>query len=173
LPPTVARAVTELRKPYDPRQASLPPEITVSGSSGLGVLAANQSMERVLDAVARIAKTHLPFSTSFVSMEQFPGVPIFWLKPRDRRPFDAIQRALIAEGVLFESSPFPFHPHCTISMATDLCEAQERELLNTAIPGEEFVLDYLAVYQLAEDHVVPLFRTSVKQPSPNPSFTDR
>lgn len=156
LPPTVGGEVIELRKRFDEYEANLPPEITLSGSSGIGVLCANQDAELVLKAVERVGRKYLPFSTSFVSMERFLGVSIYWLKPKDREPFDTLQMALIAEGIRFESSPFPFNPHCTISATVDLTEEQEHELLNIAIPRQEFVMNTIGVYQLVEGVAVPM-----------------
>lgn len=156
LPPTVSAEVVELRKRFDEYEANLPPEITVAGSSGVGVLAANQDSAFMFEAVERVGKKYLPFSTSFVSIERFPGVPIFWLKPKDREPFDSLQSALVAAGVLFESSPFPFNPHCTISAIVDLSDEQECELLSMAIPKQEFVMSTLGVYQLVDGQATPV-----------------
>lgn len=163
LPPAVADKVTALRQRFDTFEAGLPPEITIAGSSGLGPLAASQDPTMVFAALERVGRKHLPFATSFVSVERFPGVPIFWLKPRQREPFDALQSARLAEGVLFESSPFPFNPHCTISATVDLTVEQEIELLNMTIPTQAFELTTLDVYQLIEDRAV-LLRSFSFQP---------
>lgn len=81
-------------------------------------------------------------------MHRFPGVPVFWLKPRDRLPFDALHRALLESGVRFSSSPFVFTPHCTISATVELSKEQESELLCYSIPKLDFVLDKLSLYEL-------------------------
>ena len=150
LPPTVGTEILALRSRYDAFEARLPPEITIAGSSGIGVLNNNQDPEHVFQAIQRVGREHLPFVSVFVSMERFAGVQIFWLKPRDREPFDALQSALVAAGVKFASNPFPFNPHCTISATTELTESQENELLSTAIPRQEFVLAKMCVYRLVE-----------------------
>jgi 2'-5' RNA ligase len=150
LPPAVSAEVIALRSRYDAFEAQLPPEITIAGSSGVGVLAEHQDAEYVFQAIQRVGQQHLPFVSAFVSTERFPGVPVFWLKPRDRAPFEALQRALVAAGIRFGVNPFPFNPHCTISSTVKLTESQEHELLNASIPRQEFVLAKLSVYQLVE-----------------------
>ncbi|MGC1174944.1 2'-5' RNA ligase family protein [Polaromonas sp.] len=148
LPSLAAEEVTALRARYDPYEANLPPEITVAGSSGAGTLAEAQSATDVFAALARIARRHAPFVCAFESMQRFPGVPVFWLKPRDRLPFDALHSALLESGVRFSSSPFVFTPHCTISATVELSKEQESELLCCSIPKKDFVLDKLSVYEL-------------------------
>lgn len=150
LPFPVSACVTALRSRFDAFEAQLPPEITIAGSSGVGVLAENQDAEQVFKAIQRVGQMHLPFISAFVSMERFPSVPIFWLKPRDRAPFDALQSALVAAGIRFCANPFPFNPHCTISATVELTDLQESELLSTPIPEQEFVLAELCVYQLTD-----------------------
>ena len=150
LPLPVSASVTALRSRFDAFEAQLPPEITIAGSSGVGVLAENQDAEHVFHAIQRVGRVHLPLISAFVSMERFPGVPIFWLKPRDRAPFDALQGALVEAGIKFCANTFPFNPHCTISATVELTDSQKGELLNIPIPRQEFVLANLCVYQLVE-----------------------
>jgi len=150
LPSAVGAEVISLRSRFDAYAATLPPEITVAGSSGIGTIAEGQSSDRVFKILEHIAQKHLPFVTSFLSIERFAGTYIFWLKPHDRKPFDALQRSLLEAGIKFLSHPFPFNPHCTISMNDQLTQAQINTLLNTPIPKQEFLLSKLSVYQLME-----------------------
>lgn len=147
LPSRVAAQVRTLRQRYDVQTARLPVEITIAGSSGIGVLARDQQPDRVFDLVESLGRKFLPFTTSFESMSRFPGVPVFWLKPRDRAPFDALQSALVAAGLRFESSPFSYTPHCSVSVSAMLTSAQETQLLHEAIPSEAFPLARLSLYQ--------------------------
>lgn len=149
LPQPACAAVLELRQRFDRYQASLPPEITVAGSSGVGTVAQGQDALHVFRAVEAVARRQPPFACSFDSMRRFPGVPVFWLSPRDRAPFDALHRALLDSGIQFDASHFPFNPHCTISSTTELSKHQETELLTSPVPQMEFFLDELRVYQVA------------------------
>jgi hypothetical protein len=72
LPPAVGAEVIALRSRYDAFEAQLPPEITVAGSSGVGVLAEQQDAEHVFQAIQHVGQQHLPFVSAFVSMERIP-----------------------------------------------------------------------------------------------------
>ena len=150
LPSTVAADVTSLRSRFDAYEAKLPPEITVAGSSGIGTIEEHQDPERVFEALEHIGQDHLPFVSSFVSLERFSGTNIFWLKPRDREPFDRLQRSMLEAGIKFLSNPFPFNPHCTISANDLLTSAQISDLLNAPFPRKEFLLSKLCAYQLID-----------------------
>ena len=149
LPQPACAEVLALRQRFDLYQASLPPEITVAGSSGVGTVAQGQDPVHVFRAIEAVARRNLPFACSFESMRRFPGVPVFWLSPRDRAPFDALHRALLDSDIKFDASPFPFNPHCTISSTIDLSKHQETELLAAPVPQMEFLLAELRVYQVA------------------------
>lgn len=149
LPQPVCAEVLEMRQRFDRYQAGLPPEITVAGSSGVGTVAQGPDPLTVFSAIEAVARRHRPFTCSFESMRRFPGVPVFWLCPRDRAPFDALHRALLESGIKFDASPFPFNPHCTISSTVELSKHQEAELLASPVPQMEFLLDELRVYQVA------------------------
>jgi 2'-5' RNA ligase len=148
LPQPVCAEVLEMRQRFDLYQAGLPPEITVAGSSGVGTVSQGQDSLTVFRAIEAVARRHRPFTCSFESMRRFPGVPVFWLCPRDRAPFDALHRALLESGIKFDASPFPFNPHCTISSTVKLSKHQEAELLASPVPQMEFLLDELRVYQV-------------------------
>jgi 2'-5' RNA ligase len=150
LPAAIGAEVVSFRARFDAYTAALPPEITVAGSSGIGTLAEGQDPECVFKALERIAQAHLPFASSFVSIERFPGTHIFWLKPRERKPFDDLQASLLEVGILFLGNPFPFNPHCTISSNDLLTAAQINDLLNTTVPRQEFLLSRLCVYHLID-----------------------
>jgi 2'-5' RNA ligase superfamily len=160
LPQPICTEVLEMRQRFDLYQAGLPPEITVAGSSGAGTVAQGQDPLPVLRAIEAVARRHLPFTCSFESMRRFSGVPVFWLCPRDRAPFDALHRALLESGIKFDASPFPFNPHCTVSSKEELSKHQEAELLASPVPQLEFLLDELRVYQVAggQAHLLQSFK---------------
>ena len=156
LPPPIKEWVSAVRSKFDAYQAQLPPEITVAGSSGIGVLAENQEAEFVFRAVKKVALEFLPIHTAFVSIERFPSVPVFWLKPMDREPFDMLHSALSAAGIKFLPSPFPFNPHCTLSSTVQHSDVEVGELLELSVPKKSFVLKTLNMYQLVEKRAILL-----------------
>ena len=169
LPSTVGADVASLRSRFDAYEANLPPEITIAGSSGIGAIAEHQDPERLFETLEHIGQKHLPFVTSFVSIERFPGTHIFWLKPRNREPFDALQRSLLEAGIEFLGNPFPFNPHCTISANDLLTNTQINDLLNAPIPRQEFLLSEIGIYQLVDGHASLLRTFSFSGANPNPS----
>lgn len=156
LPPPIREWVSAVRSKFDAYQAQLPPEITVAGSSGIGVLSENQESEFVFRAVEKVASEFLPIHTAFVSIERFPKVPIFWLKPRAREPFDLLHKALTAADIKFCSNPFPFNPHCTLSSTVQHCDERVSELLELSVSRKSFVLATLSIYQLVDNRAILL-----------------
>ena len=156
LPSPIKEWGSAVRSKFDAYQAQLPPEITVAGSSGIGVLSKNQEADVVFRAVEKVAMEFLPIHTAFVSIERFPSVPVFWLKPMDRVPFDMLHRALPAAGIKFIPSPFPFNPHCTLSSTVEHNDEEVRELLELSVPKKSFVLETLNMYQLVENRAIML-----------------
>lgn len=148
LPAPIAEAVTLIRDRYDPLIASLPVEITLAGSSGVDVIAPGQNQEEVLEILEKVGRRHLPIRTSFVGISRFSGTQVFWLRPEDAKPFQVLQNELIAKGIRFEESPFPYTPHCTLSSKTGMSAARERALTREAFPIRPFTLSRLSLYQL-------------------------
>jgi 2'-5' RNA ligase len=147
LPAAVATQIHVLRERYDPRTARLPVEITVAGSSGVGALSPDQDAQHVFRVVEEVGRCYLPFASAFNGIHQFSGTSVYWLAPRDRSPFDALQSALLAAGLRFESTPFSYVPHCTLSASPSVAPNHHERLLNESFPKEEFTLAQLSLYQ--------------------------
>lgn len=154
LPQPECAAITQLRRYFDDYTAELPPEITVAGSSRLGVLGARQSYRVVSDLIERICDSFAPIKTAFTSVERFPNTQIFWLKPRDRGPFDLLHNALRSSGISFDPCPFPYNPHCTISSRAALTAVQEKQIVECVYPRSEFSLDSISMYQLKDTKAI-------------------
>jgi 2'-5' RNA ligase len=148
LPQPESAAITQIRRHFDGYMAELPPEITVAGSSGLGVLSSQQSHQVVFTLIERICDSVAPIKTAFTSIERFPNTQIFWLKPHDREPLDLLHNVLRSSGISFDPSPFPYNPHCTISAQAALTAIQEKQIMECVYPKGEFSLDAISMYQL-------------------------
>jgi 2'-5' RNA ligase len=147
VPPDIAEQVLAIRRRYDRNLARFPVEITVAGTSGLGVLSDAQDAKQVCDIVEIVGRGALPIETSFVEISRFAGASVFWLRPRDRAPFDALQAALLNSGLRFESSAFAYEPHCTLSGSASLTPDEEARLLNEPFPRHKFTIAQLSLYQ--------------------------
>jgi 2'-5' RNA ligase len=147
VPSPIAEQVRALRQRYDAELARLPVEITIAGSSGIGPLAADQRRDGVFAVLERIAREHLPLTMSFAEIARFPDTSVYWLKPKERKSFDAMHAAVGASGLRFLDSAHPYTPHCSVSAFAALDEARQQRLRNEAFPRDEFRLSRLSLYQ--------------------------
>lgn len=147
LPDHIGSEVLEIRKRFrDPYQTGLPIEITIAGSSGVGVLVPGQSRESVFATLDAIAATTSPFAASFGPVRRFPNTDIFVLSLQYMAPFRTLHRRIAESGIRFQESPHDFMPHCTISRRSPISIDDATVLLETTVSGA-FTIDTLAVYQ--------------------------
>lgn len=163
IPPPMNEVVKAYRARFDPARATLPVEITVTGSSGLGLLTLGQSLRHVADCLERFAARQAPFMAAFKGVERFEKTDIYFLTLEDETPFAALNAALGRSGIAFEPSPYPFRPHCTIKLRLEPDAQETLELLFLEIPHAPFLLDSIALYGLADaNHCELLCRTKLR-----------
>lgn len=149
VPPPVAETVLALRQKFGSWRVALPVEITLAGSSGLGVLRYHESeLGAVLETLDSMARGFAPILTRFSSVALFPGTRVSYLVPDDAAPFVALQAALAKSNLRFERSPFAFTPHCTLADLETAALELPRSLQSLALPDTDVVLDTLSVYNL-------------------------
>ncbi|HYH12427.1 MAG TPA: 2'-5' RNA ligase family protein [Thermomicrobiales bacterium] len=147
LPERVGVQILRIRHLFrDPYRTELPVEITVAGSSGVGVMVPGQSRASVFATLDAIAMETAPFAASFGPVKRFPNTDIFVLSLRDRAPFDALHHRIVESGIRFQESPHDFTPHCTLCRRSPLGGEDVAALMATEVPGE-FTIDTLAVYR--------------------------
>src|SRR5688572_32898193 len=78
MPPEVERHVREIRQRYGSARQFLPVEITIAGSSGVGVFAAEQDADAALDIVNGIATSTGAFPIEFADVQRFPDSDVFY-----------------------------------------------------------------------------------------------
>jgi 2'-5' RNA ligase len=148
VPSPFAERVLELRARHgDIFRMSLPAEITITGSGGLGVLARDQDPARVFASLDRVAAQTSPIRARFGPVRRFPDSDTFYLSLVDEAPFRALQQRIVGSGLLFEPAAFPFVPHCTLRTRSPVSTAEAADLLKVRVDGE-FLLDSLTVYEL-------------------------
>ncbi len=151
VPSPIAENVLALRRRFGSWRTALPVEITLAGSSGLGVLRYHESeMGAVFEILDEMATQFAPIFTRFSSVALFPGTKVFYLVPDDAAPFFALQDALVKSGLRFERSPFAFTPHCTLADLETPAFELPASFGTFALPDMEIVLDTLSVYNLDE-----------------------
>lgn len=147
LPKFIGTRVLDIRRRYDPHLAAFPAEITVAGSSGIGTIAPGQDACAVYQALSQVASEHLPICSRFVCISRFATGPVIWLQPVSPDPFIAIQQALVATGIHFNTHKFSYTPHCSLS-SCNLAPTVIEALLREDFPQETFELSALALYKV-------------------------
>ncbi|GBF07488.1 hypothetical protein DAERI_150006 [Deinococcus aerius] len=160
----VRTQVIQLRKSCkDAFRASLPAEITLTGSSGVGPLTLEQSIEDIATALDKVAADTPRFQAQFGPMLRFPETDLFVLTLRDETPFHALHDQLTRSGLQFKPSAFPFKPHCTVSGNPVTAEEAARRLQLT-LPAA-FTLSMLALYGLQDGQVTRMHSTQLTVPA--------
>ncbi len=147
IPSPVREVVQSMRDSLGTPAARLPIEITVAGSSGIGPIPPETNKRDTEDRLKLALKGLKSFQTRFQEARRFPNTNIFYLKPKERRPFDRIHEALKITGIPFGSNPWPYNPHCTLRGGPMNDRATAEEILNLPVPKEHFVIDMLSVYE--------------------------
>lgn len=148
VPEPFASAVMAVRERHrDEFRSSLPVEITVAGSNGVGELEADQPSGEVFSTLTAIAAETRPIEASFGPVDRFPGTEVFFLTLEDERPFRELHDRIATSPIRFKPCPFPYQPHCTLRDRTPIGDEEVADLLAVEIPGS-FVLDTLSVYAM-------------------------
>jgi len=150
IPEPVRSQVQALRDSLNTLTAKLPVEITLAGSSGVGPIPAGTDLSLVKSHLDRILPGICPFITQFSAIRRFPNVPIFYLEPFDRSPFDRVHQKLRASGIPFLPIQWPYTPHCTLRGGKPLSAEEASELASRTFPQEEFWINTVSVYELHE-----------------------
>lgn len=148
VPPHVEQHVREIRRRYGSARQYLPVEVTVAGSSGVGIFDAEQDAADALHRVAEIAATTAPFAMTLGPVERFADSDVFYWAIREHAPLVALHERLRDSGLRFTESPFPFSPHLTVDSFEEASEDFVRELLALPVPPGPFTVASLTVYAL-------------------------
>lgn len=148
LPVTVAEWVRSTRVTFEPAIAHLPAEITLTGSSGVGPMKRGQSLALIETCLKSALFGQLPFESCFLDVNCFPGTDIFFASP-ERARFDTLHASIVASGIEFEPSPYPYNPHCSLKGYTPLQPGQRKLIESLAFPKHRFVMNEIAIYEMA------------------------
>lgn len=148
LPESVASAIHNIRvEQGDDFQASMPEEITVIGSSGVGPIAQDQDPDELFKVIDEIAASTPPIIVSFDKAHRFPGTDIVVMKLKDDAVIRSLHQRFVDSGIKFQNSDFPYEPHCTIRSKSPLTDQEMEKLSNLKIEGS-FTLQTLSVYRM-------------------------
>jgi 2'-5' RNA ligase len=138
--------IREIHEQFDPKLGRLtPPHLTITGSSGAGMIDARTSVATLTDALTPIAAATEPLTLALGAPHRFPGTEIISLPLDPHGPLRTLHERIAASGLSFRPSRFAFSPHVTLSYYPTLTRARERELLALRVE-EPLVIERLQLY---------------------------
>jgi 2'-5' RNA ligase len=156
VPSPAAEAVREIRRRFDPARADMSVEITLAGSGGLGTVLNGQSPESVFAEIDRIAAAMKPFTAHFGEINRFPDTGICYYAVQPDNPFVEMQQMLAESAIIFNPCPFPYIPHCTLTLYEDKQGLKLRELRRLPRRDSGFIINTISVYSLTDRMLEPV-----------------
>src|SRR6478735_2763752 len=148
LPMQISEQVMTIKRAFkDSFQMALPADVTIAGSSGVGVLDPAQEPSVVYRTLDNIALKTKPIRTSFLEVTRFPSTNIFFFSFKNETPFYDLHSKIAHSNIRFLKSEFPFKPHVTLCTRSSITEAEMKKLLAIKL-DEEFIIDTLSVCSL-------------------------
>lgn len=148
IPDPCRARIQAIRDQLETVTAKLPVEITLAGSSGVGPIPKGTDLGLICTEVERIARSTPTFQIEFAAVSHFPDTGIFFIPPKDRRPFDSLHASFAASKIPFARSPFPFYPHCTLRVGPKVEPSVVEHIYSLPVPPGEIILDSISVYTL-------------------------
>jgi len=148
IPEQPGQLITKIRKDYDPLTSTLPVEITLAGSSGVGPILEEVPLNNIISIVDAICLESSPFDARFNQILSFPNTSIYYLEPIPRRPFDVLHQKFKNSSIEFSDSPFPYNPHCTLRAIGEISPNDVEKLIKTPVPTDTFTITQLSVYEV-------------------------
>ncbi len=128
------------------------PHITVAGSSGLGPLAADTSVDLMRERLEPITSTTPPIELVLGKPERFPATEIVVLPVAPRGAIRALHDRIGASGLHFARPRFAFSPHVTLNLYKTLTKDSIAALLAVRIE-EPVILNMLRLYYTSEPNI--------------------
>jgi len=126
----VGERIREIQERFDPKLANtLPPHITVVGSSGFGPIAPDTSPGELQAALFQICLDTEPMELSLGSPHRFMQTDIVVLPLDPHGPLRELHERIGKSGLTFARARFAFTPHVTLSFYRTLDAATLRSLM--------------------------------------------
>jgi 2'-5' RNA ligase len=131
---------------------ALPVEITVAGAGGVGAPRSRDDPRRLFETLERIVSRTPIITGRLGDPLRFPDSDVIVLQPADPEPLRLLHHEIANSGIDFETSPFEYVPHCTLSQKPNPPPDEVERLLAAQIVGD-FVAPTLSVYDM---HAFPM-----------------
>ena len=157
IPSPMAEKIQGIRQKFDPERAKLPAEITLTGSCGTGLVSQGQTVREISEYLENAAKQISPIHVCFDKIDRFPNTDIYFLTLKDSPQLLQAQKIVSCCGIKFDPNPYPYRPHCTLSLRKVFQDEQTLfDLLFLPVPQESFTLEMLSVYALYDKNTCDL-----------------
>lgn len=139
--------ILEIQRRFDPKlAASLPPHVTLTGSSGMGPIASRTTVAELRKALEPVAKATPPMSLKVLRPKQFMQSQVVVLPLDPHGPIRVLHDRILNSGLAHEQPRFTFTPHVTLNLFRELPPAELRELLRVRI-GDSVHIDRIAAFK--------------------------
>jgi 2'-5' RNA ligase len=126
----VGERIREIQERFDPKLAkTLPPHITIVGSSGLGPIAPDTSPDELRAALSQICLDTEPMELPLGTPHRFMQTDIVVLSLDPHGPIRELHDRIGKSGLTFSRARFAFTPHVTLSFYRTLDAATHRALM--------------------------------------------
>jgi 2'-5' RNA ligase len=142
----VGARIAEVQATYDPRLARLgPPHITLAGSSGVGPIAAELTIQELRAGLAPIAETTAPITLRVGRPTRFMQTEIVVLPLDPHGPLRTLHERIKTSGLRAAAPRFFYTPHVTLSLYREQPPAALKELLAMRF-DEPFTIDAIEAH---------------------------
>ncbi len=125
-----AKQIRAIQKRFDPRLAKeWPPHVTLAGSSGMGPIARDTTVDELRRVLEPIAAATAPLVLPFGAPQRFMQTEIVSLPLDPHGPLRELHERIKTSGLRYAKPRFAFSPHVTISFYPTLTPQRARELL--------------------------------------------
>jgi 2'-5' RNA ligase len=126
----VGERIAEIQKTHDPRLARLgPPHVTLTGSSGMGPIAADTTAEELHARLAPIAESTPPITLRLGRPTRFMQTEIVVVPLDPHGPLRTLHERIKTSGLRAAAPRFFYTPHVTLSLYREQTTSALKELL--------------------------------------------
>jgi 2'-5' RNA ligase len=130
IPGAMGERLAELQRKFDPRILRLgAPHVTIAGSSGMGPIAPDTSVDELEQKLGPIAATTAPLQLRLGRPTRFMQTEIVVLPLDPHGPLRTLHERIKTSGLRSAAPRFYFTPHVTINLYRELPREARAELL--------------------------------------------
>ena len=163
--------ILEIQRRYDPRLAAgPPPHLTLTGSSGMGPIPTDTTVEELREALEPVAEATAPMTLTLLPPIRFMQTNVVVLPLDPNGPVRALHERILRSGLTYQQPRFTFTPHVTLSFFRELTPQDSRALLALREPGP-VTIDRFSAHRtvgIVNSEKLLELKLSGRSPSPNP-----